>query len=122
LVVHSATTRQPCGYIAVSIERVKSEPTTPGTLGANENELPQTLPPVAIAPPPGTPIERALLSVVLPGLGQFAQRRFLTGAVHLGTVLAYTATAYAFGGRRAALLAVAWNVWSAIDAYRHERE
>ena len=105
----------------MSIDRVKSDPTTPATLGANENGLPETLPPVALAPP-ATPVEGALLSVVLPGLGQFAQRRFLTGAVHLGTVLAYTATAYGLGGRRAALLAVAWNVWSAIDAYRHERE
>ena len=72
--------------------------------------------------PTRTPVtERWFLSVLVPGLGQFAQRRFFTGAGQLGTVLAYSATAIALGSGRALLLAVAWNVWSAIDAYRHER-
>jgi hypothetical protein len=65
--------------------------------------------------------ERALLSLVVPGLGQIAQRRFLVGAAQLGTVVAYAVSAFALGGRQALLLAVAWNVWSAIDAYRHDR-
>ena len=65
--------------------------------------------------------ERALLSLVVPGLGQFAQRRFIVGAGQLATVVAYTVSAFALGGRHALVLAVAWNVWSAIDAYRHDR-
>ena len=70
-------------------------------------------------PPPAT--ERWFLSLMLPGLGQFTQRRVLSGAGQLGTVVAYTATAIALGSPRALLLAFAWNVWSAIDAYRHDR-
>lgn len=66
-------------------------------------------------------VERAVLSLLLPGLGQFAQRRFLVGAGQLGTVVAYAATAFALGGGHALLLAVGWNVWSAVDAHRHER-
>jgi hypothetical protein len=84
------------------------------------NSLPEKPPAAAVAP--RTPaVERALLSLVLPGLGQFAQHRFVTGAGQLGTVLAYATTALALGGGRAVLLAVAWNLWSAVDAYRHER-
>ena len=66
-------------------------------------------------------VERWFLSLLVPGLGQFAQRRLFSGAGQLGTVLAYAATALALGSGRILLLAVAWNVWSAIDAYRHER-
>jgi hypothetical protein len=65
--------------------------------------------------------ERAIQSLLIPGLGQFAQRRFLAGAGQLGTVLAYAVTAVALGGGRALIFAVAWNIWSAVDAYRHER-
>ena len=65
--------------------------------------------------------ERWFLSLVLPGLGQFAQHRFFAGAGQLGTVVAYGVTALALGSGQALLLAVGWNVWSAIDAYRHER-
>ena len=82
--------------------------------------VPQKPPSVVIAPRAPT-VERAILSLVLPGLGQFAQRRFLTGAGQLGTVLAYATTALALGGSRALLLAIAWNIWSAVDAYRYER-
>lgn len=72
--------------------------------------------------PHGSSPERAILSLVVPGLGQFAQRRFLVGAGQLGTVLAYAVTALALGGGgRALLLAIGWNIWSAVDAYRHER-
>jgi hypothetical protein len=66
-------------------------------------------------------VERAILSLVVPGLGQLAQRRFLTGGGQLGTVLAYATTALALGGGSALWLAIGWNVWSAVDAYRHER-
>jgi hypothetical protein len=62
-----------------------------------------------------------VLSLVVPGLGQFAQRRFLAGATQLGTVVAYGAGALVFGDARALAVAVVWNIWSAIDAYRNER-
>jgi hypothetical protein len=84
------------------------------------NTLPEKPPAADLAPrAPGA--ERWLLSFLFPGLGQFAQRRFFAGAAQLGTVLAYGVTALALGNGRAALFAIAWNVWSAIDAYRHER-
>lgn len=78
-------------------------------------------PGVSITSPGASAAEHAVLSAVLPGLGQFAQRRFIAGASQLGTVIAYGVTAVALGGGRTLLLAIAWNVWSAIDAYRHER-
>ena len=74
-----------------------------------------------LAPPRVTATSRATLSLLIPGLGQFAQRRFLAGTGQLVTVVAYAATALAFGDGRAVLLAFAWNIWSAIDAFRHER-
>ena len=49
-----------------------------------------------------------------------AQRRWGTAAVQAVTVVSYLVGALALGGGdRALWLAVAWNVWSAIDAYRH---
>jgi len=75
----------------------------------------------AIIAPLAPAVERAILSLVVPGLGQFAQRRFVAGAGQLGTVIAYSATALALGGGQALLLAIGWNVWSAVDAYRHDR-
>jgi hypothetical protein len=36
-------------------------------------------------------------------------------------VVAYVATAAALGGGHALLLAIGWNVFSAVDAYRHDR-
>ena len=65
--------------------------------------------------------QRAVLSLLLPGLGQFAQHRFLAGAGQLGTVVAYITTAAALGGGSALLLAIGWNVFSAVEAYRHDR-
>jgi hypothetical protein len=65
--------------------------------------------------------ERWLLSFIIPGFGQLAQRRYFTAAGQIGTVLAYGVTAMALGDGRAALFAIAWNIWSAIDAYRHDR-
>jgi hypothetical protein len=75
----------------------------------------------ALAPPQATPSSRAMLSLLLPGLGQFAQRRFVAGVGQLVTVAAYSTTALALSDGRALWLAIAWNLWSAIDAYRHER-
>ena len=65
--------------------------------------------------------QRAILSLLLPGLGQFAQHRFLAGAGQLGTVVAYVTTAAVLGSGPALLLAIGWNVFSAVDAYRHDR-
>lgn len=45
----------------------------------------------------------------------------MAGAGQLGTVLTYAGAALALGSGRALLLAVAVNLWSAIDAYRHDR-
>lgn len=84
------------------------------------NVLPEDSPTAELAPP--TPaVEPWLLSFFLPGLGQFAQRRFFMGAGQLATVVAYGTTSLVLGSDRALLLAVAWNLWSAIDAYRHDR-
>ena len=68
------------------------------------------------------PSGRALLSALVPGLGQLAQRRFLAASVQFGTVATYLVGALAVGGRRALVLAVIWNVWSVVDAYRHEAD
>jgi hypothetical protein len=76
---------------------------------------------VAVVATPGEAAQRAVLSLLVPGLGQFAQHRFLAGAGQLGTVVAYVTTAAALGGGPALLLAIGWNVYSAIDAYRHDR-
>jgi hypothetical protein len=59
------------------------------------------------------------LSLLLPGAGQIAQRRFGIAAIQLLTVGSYLFAAMNAGGGRAYLLALAWNAWSAFDAYRH---
>jgi len=57
-------------------------------------------------------------SLVLPGLGQFLQRRPLIGLAHLSTVIAYLVTAgAALGGGRAYLVALFWSLWSVGDAW-----
>jgi hypothetical protein len=61
------------------------------------------------------------LSVLLPGAGQLAQRRFVAAAIQAATVGMYLVAASNVGGGRALWLALAWNVWSAIDAYWHAR-
>jgi hypothetical protein len=66
--------------------------------------------------------EHALLSAFIPGLGQLVQRRFGTAVIQFSTVAAYLVGALGLGGRRALLIALCWNVWSAIDAYRHEAD
>ena len=69
------------------------------------NALPEK-PPAADLARQTPVVERWFLSLLIPGLGQFAQRRFFSGTGQLGTVLAYTATALALGSGRALLLAV----------------
>ncbi len=64
----------------------------------------------------------ALLSALLPGLGQVAQRRTGAALAHFLTVATYLTAVWGVGSRHAAIFAIAWNLWSAIDAYRHERD
>jgi hypothetical protein len=84
------------------------------------NEIQQRPQPEPLAPVQATPRARAALSLLLPGLGQFAQRRFLAGTGHLVAVTAYWTMALALGDSRAMWLAIALNIWSGIEAYRHE--
>lgn len=67
-------------------------------------------------------VGRAALSLIVPGLGQVAQRRYVDAALQFGTVTTYVAGVFGFGGGRALLLALLWNAWSVIDAFRHEGE
>jgi hypothetical protein len=69
-----------------------------------------------------TPGTYALLSALLPGAGQAAQRRWGAAALQAATVASYLAGALAVGGGRAFWLALAWNAWSSVDAYWHERD
>ena len=66
--------------------------------------------------------QHAFLSAFVPGLGQLIQRRFGAAVIQFGTVAAYLAGAHGLGGRRALMIALCWNVWSVIDAYRHEAD
>lgn len=67
-------------------------------------------------------LQHAAWSALVPGLGQAAQHRYGTAALQFGTVVAYAAGAFGLGGHRAAALALLWNLWSSIDAYRHEAD
>lgn len=68
-----------------------------------------------------SPLSRGLLSLVVPGLGQFRQRRWWLAGLQFSTVAAYLFIAARAAGGRALWFAVFWNEWSAIDAYLHER-
>jgi hypothetical protein len=69
-----------------------------------------------------SPVGPALLSALLPGLGQATQRRTGAALAQFLTVATYLAVVWGAGSPRAAILAIAWNLWSMIDAYRHERD
>jgi len=62
------------------------------------------------------------LSLAVPGLGQLAQGRRLAAAIQFGTVVGYIVAARVGIGGGAWLIAFAWNVWSAVDAYRHAQD
>jgi hypothetical protein len=66
--------------------------------------------------------DRALLSALVPGLGQICQRRFVAAAIQFGAAATYMTGALGIGGRRALLLALVWNLWSVVDAYRHDAD
>jgi hypothetical protein len=60
----------------------------------------------------------ALLSVLVPGLGQLNQRRYLASALQFGTCAFYILAALVFDRTNALWFAALWNAWSANDAYR----
>ena len=86
-----------------------NRPSEIDTIGANETSQSRTR---------WSPASYGLLSVLLPGAGQVAQRRFIAAVVQLATVGGYLILASGVGGGRAYLWALAWNAWSAFDAYR----
>lgn len=65
-------------------------------------------------------IQHAGCSLLVPGLGQLVQHRYGAALLQFGTVAAYLGGALGLGGRRALFLALVWNLWSVVDAYRHE--
>jgi hypothetical protein len=70
---------------------------------------------------PPDEVAHATMSAVIPGLGQWHQGRRLVGALQLATVLGYVTAAVVTESGRAAWLALAWNVWSSLDAFRFAR-
>jgi hypothetical protein len=70
---------------------------------------------------PERAIHCAALSALVPGLGQLAQHRFGTAFIQFGTVAGYVVGTLALGDRRALLFALGWNLWSVVEAYRHDR-
>ena len=90
------------------------------------SEAPQSLPSSAshgevnsLSVTPWAPSSFSLLSVLLPGAGQLAQCRYGAAALQAATVVTYLAAALSAGGGRSFWLAIAWNAWSAVDAYWH---
>lgn len=67
-------------------------------------------------------VQHAWYSALVPGLGQLAQHRYRAASVQFGTAITYLVGGFGLGGRRALLLAFLWNVWSIIDAYRHDAD
>ena len=67
---------------------------------------------------PRDPSNYFWLSLVIPGAGQLAQRLFASAAIQTATVCFYMIAASASGGGRALFLALVWNLYSAVDAYR----
>ena len=65
-------------------------------------------------------IQHASYSVLIPGLGQLAQRRFGAALLQFGTAAAYATAALGLGSPLATLVGLACNIWSVVDAYRHE--
>ena len=66
--------------------------------------------------------EHAGMSILVPGLGQLAQRRFGAAIIQFGTVATYLGIASYLGGGRTLLVALCWNVWSVLDAYGHDHD
>ena len=64
-------------------------------------------------------IASASASALIPGLGQLLQRRFGAAFLQFGTVVTYLVASGSVHGGRAWLLALFWNLWSVVDAYRY---
>jgi hypothetical protein len=60
-----------------------------------------------------------VLSLFVPGLGQLVQGRRVAAATQFGTVIGYVVASVVGAGGRAWWIALAWNAWTAFDAYRH---
>ncbi len=67
-------------------------------------------------------LEHAYFSALIPGLGQLAQGRVRSAVLQFGTVASYMAASFGLHGRRAMVLGLLCNIWSSIDAYRHEAD
>lgn len=67
-------------------------------------------------------LQHAGMSILVPGLGQLAQRRFGAAIIQFGTVATYLGIASYLGGGRTLLVALCWNVWSVLDAYGHDHD
>jgi len=65
-------------------------------------------------------IRHASYSVLVPGLGQLAQRRFGAALLQFGTAAAYATAALGFLSPLATVVGLVCNLWSVVDAYRHE--
>ena len=61
------------------------------------------------------------LSLLVPGLAQLLQRRWVAAFIHIGAVATYLVTVLQAGWGRAGWLAIAWNLWSGLEAYIYER-
>lgn len=61
-----------------------------------------------------------LASVFVPGLGQALRHRWVPAMIHFGAVASYLVMVQQAGWGRAGWLALAWNLWSGIDAFWHE--
>ena len=85
----------------------------------SENPPSELTQPLTRPPSLRSPASDALLSVLLPGLGQLAQRRPGTALLQFTTVAAYLGGTLALGSTHALWFAALWNGWSAIDAYWH---
>jgi hypothetical protein len=74
---------------------------------------------VADPSPPGPVLpagNAAVASLIVPGLGQFLQRRYGTALIQLASMAAFCLGALGVGGRDYVWLALAFNVWSPLEA------
>ena len=80
-------------------------------------------PPVVVSAdrPRIDPANSAGLSLLVPGLAQAMERRWASAITHFGAVMTYLVVVAQAGWGHAGWLAIAWNVWSAVEAYRHAR-
>ncbi|MGH7638957.1 MAG: hypothetical protein ACREOK_15010 [Gemmatimonadaceae bacterium] len=66
-------------------------------------------------------VASAGLSLLIPGLAQLLQHRWIPAIIHLGAVGTYLLAVRQAEWGHAGWLALAWNLWSGLDAYWYER-